>query len=93
MGAIESATLARSAGNSADQIAAVELVLDILDPTPIEKARWMRIADDHLWALDELKRLMPDDVLQGSYQRTYGKPDDPDAAALLAQIERRGLGV
>ena len=42
---------------------------------------------------DEQVRAMPNADLLAAYQRTNGEPGNPEADALLAEIERRGLDI
>lgn len=38
-------------------------------------------------------RVLSDAALLAAYQRTSGEPGDPEAEALLAEIERRNLHI
>jgi hypothetical protein len=53
-----------------------------------DKVRWRTaLASEWRWIASQ----MDDSNLLAAYQRTTGEPGDPDADALLAEIERRGL--
>lgn len=52
-----------------------------------EHARsWQAMAEEGI-------RLLPDHDLVRAYERTDGEPGNPEADALLAEIERRNLGL
>lgn len=61
-----------------------------IDPPPVGWDAAVSAPDP---AENRAASLMTDEFLLRAYQRTTGEPGDPEADALLAEIERRGLDV
>jgi len=97
-------TLLRWSAHSRDSAANMQRIVDAAgdgmrflsngrDTTDADVERFRFDIGENLAGADELAALVQDDDLLRAYQGTSGEPGDDAADALLAEIERRRLGV
>lgn len=85
--------LARLAVSCARSIADAEGVILHLELDQAEVDWWSQQIEYQRAAVADVEERLPSADLLRAYQRTDGEPGNPEADALLAEIERRGLDV